>query len=241
MTQSSSNHAINIDQLRYRWPGSAADNINLASLQAAPGERIFVRGPSGCGKSTLLALVGGIVVANSGTLTVCGQELRTLSAAKRDFWRADHLGFIFQQFNLLPFLSVQDNVMLPCRFSKTRQQRAVELDKSRNKAADRLLAALGLDVSLYADKPVAQLSVGQQQRVAAARALMGSPEVVLADEPTAALDGATRDQFVSLLLQEATRSKATVLFVSHDDALAHNFDRVVDLPSLNNIDSSASA
>ena len=143
-----------------------------------------------------------------------------------DRHRADHLGYIFQQFNLLPYLSVIDNVRLPCRFSARRRQRA------GSGAAERLLERMGMDASLW-HRAAGELSVGQQQRVAAARALIGAPEVVLADEPTSALDEDLRDAFMTLLLERCAEAGSALVFVSHDARLATRFARRVDLPALN--------
>ncbi|MES1162446.1 MAG: ATP-binding cassette domain-containing protein, partial [Rhizobacter sp.] len=143
-------------------------------------------------------------------------------------FRADHVGYIFQQFNLLPYLSVIDNVLLPCRFSALRAQRA----GVPHRAAESLLARVGLAQALWS-RPAAQLSVGQQQRVAAARALIGTPELVIADEPTSALDAPLRDGFMDLLLGECRAAGSTLVFVSHDERLAARFDRRLSLPEIN--------
>jgi len=161
---------------------------------------------------------------------VLGEDTTRLSPARRDRLRADHLGIIFQLFNLVPYLGVVANVALPLRFS-ARRRRAVGRDVEGE--ARRLLAALGLDDPALLSRRVIDLSVGQQQRVAAARALIGSPELVIADEPTSALDTEARDRFISLLSAEAGRTGAALLFVSHDGALASHFQRAVDLTEIN--------
>jgi putative ABC transport system ATP-binding protein len=167
----------------------------------------------------LLNLIGGVLLPERGRIELLGQPLGALSAARRDAFRADHLGFIFQQFNLLPWLSARDNVLLPCRFSRRRYQRAGDPAA----AAARLLAALDLEPALAA-APAGELSVGQQQRVAAARALIGRPEIIVADEPTSALDAARQDAFIELLLGEARVAGSALVFVSHDLRLARHFD-----------------
>jgi putative ABC transport system ATP-binding protein len=212
--------------LRYRWPGANADAIDLAPLRLQPGDTVFLRGPSGCGKSTLLSLAAGVLLADAGTASLLGRNWSALGAAARDRHRADHLGYIFQQFNLLPYLSVLDNVRLPLRFSPRRAQRAGP------GAAEALLERSGLAPGLW-PQAAGRLSVGQQQRVAAARALIGAPEVVIADEPTSALDEALRESFMALLLQSCAAAGSALLFVSHDARLAQRFGRVVDLPAIN--------
>jgi putative ABC transport system ATP-binding protein len=217
---------ISLRDLRYRWPRAAADVVNIPRLDIAAGEAVFLHGPSGCGKSTLLGLLAGVLLARSGSVSLLGQDWATLSGSRRDAARADHVGYIFQQFNLLSYLSVLDNVMLPCRFSAARAKRAPP------GAAQSLLERVDLPSALW-KKAAGELSVGQQQRVAAARALIGAPEIVIADEPTSALDAGLRDSFMTLLLGATRAAGGTLVFVSHDDRLATAFDRRLSLPDLN--------
>jgi putative ABC transport system ATP-binding protein len=202
----------------------------VPAFRLARGERLFLRGPSGSGKSTLLGVIAGVLVADAGRVNVLGQELGSLSSAARDRMRADHLGVIFQMFNLVPYLSVVGNVTLPLKFSG-RRRKAVGGDADAE--ARRLLGRLGLTDEALLARRVSDLSVGQQQRVAAARALIGGPEIVIADEPTSALDSDARDRFIELLSEEAARTGAALLFVSHDASLARLFDRAVDLAEIN--------
>ncbi|MBX3636186.1 MAG: ATP-binding cassette domain-containing protein [Rubrivivax sp.] len=195
----------------------------------APGRRLFLHGESGCGKSTLLALLAGVLVAQRGTVSLLGQDWAALAPSARDARRADHVGVIFQQFNLLPYLSVLDNVLLPCRFSRARAARCAGGPAA---AARTLLARVSLPEPLWARRADA-LSVGQQQRVAAARALIGAPELVLADEPTSALDAARRHEFMDLLLAACGDAGSTLVFVSHDERLAARFDQRLALPAIN--------
>ena len=204
--------------------------LEEVSLSVQPGERVFLRGASGSGKSTLLGLVTGILAPTSGSLRLFGLEAGRLSGAARDRLRADRMGVIFQMFNLLPYLSVVGNVTLACQFSAARRARVegAPVDDAR-----RLLARLGLSDEALLQRSVRDLSVGQQQRVAVARALIGRPDLIIADEPTSALDADARDRFVELLLEEVSRSGASLLFVSHDAALGRHFDRAVDMAALN--------
>lgn len=220
--------AIDIRDLSFRYPKAGQDCLKIVSFQIESGERIFLHGASGSGKSTLLGLIGGVLQANQGVLNILGHDLVTMRPAMRDRLRADHIGFIFQQFNLIPYLSVMDNVLLPCRFSAQRKQRAgVDLQQE----VRRLLAHLQLEG--VEQTPVTQLSVGQQQRVAAARALMGQPEIIIADEPTSSLDSDRQAAFLELLLQECTAANAALVFVSHDKRLASHFHREVALSDIN--------
>ncbi|MEW6513795.1 MAG: ABC transporter ATP-binding protein [Pseudomonadota bacterium] len=220
--------ALTLTDLIYRWPRQPAPCLDIPHFEIAAGERVFLRGPSGGGKSTLLAVLGGVALPNSGTVTLLGERLDTLSSRARDRFRADHIGFIFQQFNLLPWLSALDNVLLPCTFSARRAARAGDARAT----AEQLLTHLDLAPGLW-HQPAAELSVGQQQRVAAARALIGKPEIVLADEPTSALDAPRQQRFIDLLLAETRAAGAALLFVSHDDRLAAHFDRRVTLAEIN--------
>jgi len=211
--------AVRITDLQFAWPGQKQPCLDIADFSVARGGSVFVHGDSGSGKSTLLALLGGVLKPQRGSLRVLGTELTAMSAAERDRFRVDHTGFIFQQFNLIPYLSMQHNVLLPCRFSPRRRQRALARSPSLPAEARRLLAELDLDEALWT-RPVTQLSVGQQQRVAAARALIGAPELVIADEPTSALDAGRQAAFLDLLARECALAGATLIFVSHDARLA---------------------
>jgi putative ABC transport system ATP-binding protein len=219
---------LRLRDLRFRWPRAAHDCIHIERLELAAGESLFVRGPSGCGKSTLLSLVAGVLIADDGEARLKGCDWASMSASRRDGFRADHVGYIFQQFNLLPYLPVLDNVLLPCRFSARRRANAGHAAET----ARRLLEHAGLEPGLW-KRSAAELSVGQQQRVAAVRAMLGEPELIVADEPTSALDEPLRESFMSLLLAACAETGSALMFVSHDARLAGRFDRSVDLPAIN--------
>jgi putative ABC transport system ATP-binding protein len=220
--------AIELEQVKFSWPGGPA-LLDIPRLQVMRGERVFLRGPSGSGKSTLLGLIGGVLAPDAGTVRVLGQSLGDMSAADRDQFRGAHVGFVFQMFNLIPYLSVRENVLLALRFSPIRAARVA----NRAAEAGRLLVALGLDDPALIDRPVTRLSIGQQQRVAAARALLGRPEILVADEPTSALDHEARQAFLQLLLGECAAHGITLLFVSHDPTLGAAFDRQLSLADIN--------
>jgi putative ABC transport system ATP-binding protein len=215
----------------FRWGERFAPSIELATFGIDPGERVFLHGPSGSGKSTLLGLFGGVLAPQRGSIRILDVELTSMPARRRDAFRVDHIGFIFQQFNLIPYLSMLENVLLPCRFSRRRRERAAEGARGVEAQALRLLEELDLDRSLHG-RGVTQLSVGQQQRVAAARALIGRPELVIADEPTSSLDAERQQGFLDLLLAECEASGAALLFVSHDRRLAAHFTRVVAMDEI---------
>lgn len=222
---------VRLTDLRFAWPGQAP-LLAIDRFELAHKERLFLRGPSGSGKSTLLGLIAGVLETVQGEIRVMDEDMGQLSGSGRDQVRADHLGVIFQMFNLVPYLSVVQNVILPCRFSK-RRLRNVQDNGGVEVEAKRLLERLGLDDAALQARNVTELSVGQQQRVAAARALIGQPSLVIADEPTSALDSDMRDRFIELLSEEASQTGAALLFVSHDSSLAPLFDRAVDLAEIN--------
>ncbi len=222
---------IKLEHVRYTWPGNDSPTLDIPRLTINQGEHLFIKGPSGCGKSTLLSLLTGINTTPEGSVKVLDNDLGQLSGSMRDKFRADHIGYIFQQFNLLPYLSVIENVILPCQFSK---QRKGQVFGDLQRSAEQLLDKLHLDQSLR-NKSVVELSIGQQQRVAAARALIGNPEIIIADEPTSSLDYDNRTAFIELLLDQVNQANSTLLFVSHDPTLEPLFDRSLDLRELNQI------
>lgn len=231
MTQvSDRSDAIFAKDLRFAWPGKPL-LLDIEEFRLQHGERVFLRGPSGSGKSTLLGLLGGVLTPQQGRIEVLGTDLSTLSASARDRFRGEHLGFIFQMFNLIPYLGVLENLLLPLRFSPARAARLQGVDPSTE--ARRLLEALGLGAAEYLERPVTELSIGQQQRVAAARALLGRPEIIVADEPTSSLDQDARENFLGLLMDECRMQQTSLLFVSHDISLGRLFDRVISLTDLN--------
>jgi len=224
--------AVAIRDLTYAWNRGSPPVLQIDQLDIARGERVFIEGPSGSGKTTLLSLLGAVVVPGSGSVSVMDQDPAALSHAGRDRFRADFIGFIFQMFNLIPYLSMLENTVLPCHFSSRRRDRAAPGDKLLEEEAERLLSRLGLGGS-DSHRAVTGLSVGQQQRVAAARALIGAPEIVIADEPTSSLDTDARTGFLELLFEECERAGATLIFVSHDHSLGTLFDRRVPLADIN--------
>lgn len=227
---SSNSVAIEATDLLFAWPGKSPV-IDIAHFSVARGERIFLRGPSGSGKSTLLGLLGGVLTPARGRVCLLGQDITALSAGERDRFRGEHLGFIFQMFNLIPYLGVLENVLLPAQFSPARAARIPGGDLEAE--GRRLLAALGLGSPDYLQRPVTELSIGQQQRVAAARALLGRPGIIVADEPTSSLDYDSREDFLRLLMNECRAQESTLLFVSHDTSLGPLFDRNLSLREIN--------
>lgn len=237
MASTSQDTVIDMVDISFSWSTRSSKRVTdefrleIPAFSVRRGEKVLLIGPSGSGKSTLLGLICGTLQAQSGEIEICGTAFSQLGNAARDRFRADHLGVIFQLFNLVPYLSVLENVLLPLHFSAVRRARVGEAKAAQNKQARYLLNQLGLDDSVL-NKATTALSVGQQQRVAAARALIGTPDIVIADEPTSSLDAARQKDFLALLFAQIEASNGTLLMVSHDERLADQFDRVVRLEDI---------
>jgi putative ABC transport system ATP-binding protein len=202
----------------YPLPGEDVVALDGVDLDIAPGDFIAIMGPSGSGKSTLLNLMGCLDAPTSGDLCIKGRNTRGMSDEELTVLRRDHLGFIFQQFNLLPLLNALENVQYPL-ILKT-GNRACQ-DRCRE-----VLAAMDLDENLYSHKP-SELSGGQQQRVAIARALVNDPEILLADEPTGNLDSKTGTAIMALLDDLNRNQGKTIIMVTHDPAIARYARRII--------------
>ena len=187
------------------------------------GQRLLISGFSGCGKTTLLSLIAGALKLQAGDIKFDGINYSTMSSLLLDQFRADHIGYIFQTLNLIPFLSVSENIALGVRFSQSRKSKVSNLSQE----VLRLVSSLGLEREAL-KIPVSRLSVGQQQRVAAARALIGKPDLILADEPTSALDSDTTKKFLNEVMETFDSNKQAIIMVSHDASIAPYFDTVID-------------
>jgi putative ABC transport system ATP-binding protein len=207
----------------------------IDGLRIQTGSSSFLHGPSGSGKTTLLSLISGVLKPQQGSIHILGEDLTRLSASARDTLRGSQIGYIFQGFNLIPYLSVEENIALPCDLHPTRRARmtAPTISGEVKRLARRL------DIHTHLNSPVTHLSIGQQQRVAIARAIIGAPALIIADEPTSALDTDRREAFLTLL-NEVTDEvkmhdnvKTTLLFVSHDRSLATGFDSLLSLAEIN--------
>jgi putative ABC transport system ATP-binding protein len=220
--------AIEVQELRFSYP-QGPEILNIKHFYLDAGEQVFLHGPSGSGKTTFLGLLAGVLQGAQGKLEVLGEDLIQSKSSRRDELRGAHMGYIFQMFNLVPYLTVEENILLPCQMSAKRRLRVAGGDL--HKEAVRLAEALNIAPLL--SKKATDLSVGQQQRVAAARALVGSPELIIADEPTSALDADHRTGFLKLLFAQCRERGASLLFVSHDASLMPLFSRQVSLSSVN--------
>lgn len=230
----SSSKIIDLEDVRFRWPGRASFGFAVSKFAVSAGETVLLLGASGSGKSTLLSLICGTILANSGSVRVNGTNLRSLSGWARDRYRAENIGIIFQQFNLLPFGTVSDNILLPLRFAPSRRQRCGD---PKTRVAD-LCRSLGLPKGVETTK-AALLSVGQQQRVAVARALIGEPPIIVADEPTSSLDELAQTRFLDLLFDQVRAQGSTLLMVSHDPRFAERFDRTIHMSDVATVERAA--
>jgi putative ABC transport system ATP-binding protein len=222
--------AVGLEDVRFSYRKDRPV-LDIPTLTIEQGESVFVFGPSGSGKTTLLGLLAGILRADSGSVQALGHNLSLMSNSQRDHFRGSHVGYIFQMFNLIPYLTVEDNIGLPCRLDSARRLRLG--GASLHQAVSQVAERLGIEPFLKED--VVNLSVGQQQRVAAARSLIGTPSLVIADEPTSALDSDHRERFIELLFENCRAAGSTLIFVSHDRSLMHLFSRSVSLPELNRV------
>ena len=224
--------SIFIKDLKFSYGKNSSNKaplvLNIEELEILNGEKVFIYGPSGYGKSTLLNIMAGVLEVKTGEVQVLETDLHSVSQSSRDHLRGENVGYIFQIFNLIPYLNIKENIVLPCLINK---KRAAGIDFYAQ--ADELIKTLGL--TEHAEKNVTDLSIGQQQRVAAARALIGNPKLIIADEPTSSLDEKNTSEFMNLLLSEWEKRRFTLVFVSHDSSLKKYFPRTISLPDINKI------
>lgn len=212
---------IQLQQLQFGYPKSQF-RLNIPDLTIEDAEKIAVVGPSGCGKTTLLNLISGILIPDEGTLISCGTNLRTLNDRQRRAYRISKIGFVFQEFELIEYLNVRENILLPYYINKT-----LELNEGVHQRVRELADSMQIDQ--YLNSQIDQISQGERQRVAICRALLTQPQILLADEPTGNLDPGNKRLICDLLVKHATQNKATLIMVTHDDRLLDQFERTVDI------------
>ena len=218
---------IRLDSVRFYWSKVADFKIYIPKLEIGRGEKVLLLGESGSGKTTLLSLICGFLSPISGDIFLNEQKLNGLKANKKDQFRSDNIGIIFQQFNLLPYANVIDNITLPLYFSKKRDSRVT----NHRETVLNICRSLQLSESTIAMQ-ANKLSVGQQQRVAVARALIGNPSLIIADEPTSSLDASTQKKFLDLMFRQIEEHKSTLLMVSHDSSISNYFDRTINIKDI---------
>ena len=222
--------AIDLSNIHFHYPERSNQPVlNIPSWSLSTSEQAFIHGPSGGGKSTLLSLLSGLLPASGGQVNILGHRLDKMTSRQRDRFRANHIGYVFQQFNLIPYLDAFDNIRLASQFS---QRQKTPLFHNEIKE---LLMILNIAEKDW-QTPARNLSIGQQQRVAIARALINKPQLLIADEPTSSLDQTNRDAFMALLMSMVADNRITLLFVSHDMSLSHYFSRVESLSDINRLE-----
>ena len=220
---------LQIEDLKFGYTGSGGFHLRVPLLTLKAGTTCLLLGPSGSGKSTFLSLLAGVLTPERGRIALAGQDMSQLSGARMDKFRGTHIGFIYQTLNLIPWLSVRENIALGLAFAP--QRRARLKASLRDTIAD-FMTQLDLDAGALGEQPAGLLSLGQQQCVAAARALVGAPDLVLADEPSSALDDVNTEKFFDLLIAGLDRQRQVLLVVSHDARLAPRFDCVIKMEDL---------
>ncbi len=222
-------NAMTLNNVRFAYANSSNQHptIDIKQWVVQDGESVFLQGKSGSGKSTLLNLIAGTLTPQRGSIEIAGTDITQLSNTQRDIFRAQYLGIVFQQFNLVPYLSVLDNVLIAGYFANNTQ---IDLPERARGLCQRLL------ISEYLlTQEARHLSIGQQQRVAIARALLNRPRLLLVDEPTSALDADATQSFMDLLKQEQQANKCAMVFVSHDPNLAQYCDTQITMSQLNSV------
>ena len=225
--------AVQLSNIEFAWGPSVSDfQLKIDDFQLQKHESGILVGPSGAGKSTILSLICGTIRPKKGHIEIFGYSTENKSNSEKDGFRANHLGIIFQQFNLIPYLSAIDNVLLPLHFSPCRRNASGETHYNIVREAERLLDALGIEPETLGRQKAATLSIGQQQRVAAARAFIGAPQLIIADEPTSSLDEKSQDEFLDQLFSQKEITGATLLMVTHNPRVAKRFDKLIRLEDI---------
>lgn len=217
---------IEINDLTFEYPGSDF-RFNLNSLNIKSGKKVALIGPSGYGKTTLLNLLSGILEPIKGTIHLNGTEVTELSDSQRRNFRISNIGFVFQNFELIEYLNVLDNIILSYRINPS-----LSMNNEIVEHAETISEQLGLGDKLK--RNVGKLSQGEMQRVAICRAILNKPKILLADEPTGNLDPDNKEKIMKLLFDYSSRENATLITVTHDHSLLKGFDQVIDMQQLVN-------
>lgn len=225
----SNNNTLEIKNLFFEWKEKKNFHLNLKAFSLKKRKRVLILGESGSGKSTLLNIISGIIKPCSGVVNINQTNITTLPPKKIDYFRASNIGVIFQQFNLLEYVSPINNILLPCYFTGFKKKNYKFFYQKAVHLADKL----GIKKNTLTQNKSKELSVGQKQRIAIIRAIINTPKLILADEPTSALDNKNKIKFIELLFEVCEQEKATLLMVSHDTSITKHFDDNYLLESLN--------
>ncbi len=223
---------ISLSNIIFTYPSRPKKIIlNIPEWRIKSGELVLIQGPSGSGKTTFLNLIAGLFRPLKGSVKVLGKRIDQMSSLRCDSYRANNIGYVFQNFNLIPYLNVIDNIYLAARFSKNLE--GFNLDHEISE----LLTTLNISAKDWNLKS-RNLSFGQIQRVAIARAMINRPKIIIADEPTSSLDSTNKEKFINLLMELVNKYKITLVLVSHDQSLSPYFNRVELFSEINNMDKS---
>ncbi|MBQ9267110.1 MAG: ABC transporter ATP-binding protein [Clostridia bacterium] len=220
---------INLKNLRMKYydNGTEIEALKLKKISIEDGKHVAFIGSSGCGKTTLFNLISGMITPTEGTVEVNDVDLTTLTEVERDLFRANHIGYIFQDFNLFPDFTALQNVLLPMSFSKRYSK------KEMNELAKDILKKVGMGEKI--NQKVKTLSGGEKQRVAIARSIVNKPDVILADEPTGNLDYKNGAKIMELIKEIAKEEKATLIVITHNNSQLDMFDEVINIEELNEV------
>ena len=220
------NNLISIKNLEYKVGQNINFSLNIKEFKLNKSDSILIYGESGLGKSTFLNLLSGTISPQKGNIDILGENISNTSSSIKDRIRGDHFGIVFQTFNLLPYVSVKNNILLGKAYSNIKQS------KSNNDEIKELMDKLSLNYKDLINRKAYELSIGQQQRVAVARALIGKPEIILADEPTSALDKSNQNEFINLLFKSLDDNEQGLIMVSHDHKLSNKFKTVKNITEI---------
>ena len=220
------NNLISIKNLKYKIGQNINFSLNIKNFKLNKSDSILIYGESGLGKSTFLNLLSGTISPQKGNIDILGTNISNISSSIKDKIRGDHFGIVFQTFNLLPYVSVKNNILLGKAYSSIKQS------KSNNDEIKELMDKLSLNYEDLINRKAYELSIGQQQRVAVARALIGKPEIILADEPTSALDKSNQKEFINLLFKSIDENEQGLIMVSHEHKLSNKFKKVKNITEI---------
>ncbi len=220
------NNLISIKNLKYKIGQNINFSLNIKNFKLNKSDSILIYGESGLGKSTFLNLLSGTISPQKGNIDILGTNISNTSSSIKDKIRGDHFGIVFQTFNLLPYVSVKNNILLGKAYSSIKQS------KSNNDEIKELMDKLSLNYEDLINRKAYELSIGQQQRVAVARALIGKPEIILADEPTSALDKSNQKEFINLLFKSIDENEQGLIMVSHEHKLSNKFKKVKNITEI---------